>query len=120
MKKKYLVEGMSCSACSSSVERVVKKIKGVKNASVNLTAKLLVVEGEFLDAEIFTAVKKAGFTPSLYNIKTEKKTLTFRQVDFEDDENKALEIGKIVYNHLKCVHMHSHSLLRILLIRFYH
>ena len=64
MKKKYLVEGKSCSACSSSVERVVKKIKGVKSASVNLTAKLLVVEGEFSDAEIFTAVKKAGFTPA--------------------------------------------------------
>lgn len=74
MKKKYLVEGMSCSACSSSVERVVKKIKGVKNASVNLTAKLLVVEGEFTDAEIFTAVKKAGFTPSLYNIDSNQAT----------------------------------------------
>ncbi len=71
MKKKYLVEGMSCSACSSSVERVVKKIKGVKNASVNLTAKLLVVDGDFTDADIFNAVKKAGFTPSLYNINTE-------------------------------------------------
>ena len=32
--KKYIVEGMSCSACSASVERVVNKINGVKNASV--------------------------------------------------------------------------------------
>ncbi len=70
MKKKFLVEGMSCSACSSSVERVVKKVNGVKNASVNLTAKLLLVEGEFSDVDVFNAVKKAGFTPSYYKIES--------------------------------------------------
>ena len=82
MKKKYLVDGMSCSACSSSVERVVKRIKGVENATVNLTAKLLVVEGKFTDSEVFTAVKKAGFTLSYYTNTTKEnpKTDLFKRI----------------------------------------
>ena len=44
MKKKYTVNGMMCSACSSSVERVVKRIKGVNSVAVNLNSKLLAVE----------------------------------------------------------------------------
>ncbi len=68
MKKRYIVNGMSCTACSSAVERVVKKIDGVKSATVNLTSKLLVVEGNTInDNLIFLAVKKAGFSATLYN-----------------------------------------------------
>ena len=33
----YNIEGMSCAACSSAVERVTRKIEGVENSSVNLT-----------------------------------------------------------------------------------
>ncbi len=66
--KKYIVEGMSCSACSSSVERVVNKINGVKNASVNLTSKILRVQAEngVADETIIKAVSKAGFTATIY------------------------------------------------------
>ncbi|MBO5851622.1 MAG: copper-translocating P-type ATPase [Clostridia bacterium] len=68
MKKRYIVNGMSCTACSNAVERVVKKIDGVKSATVNLTSKLLVVEGDVIsDNLIFLAVKKAGFSATLYN-----------------------------------------------------
>jgi len=64
MLKKFKVEGMSCSACSSAVERVVGRINGVKKAEVNLMAKLLRCEfDETLVTEdmIITAVSKAGF-----------------------------------------------------------
>ena len=63
MKKKYTVNGMMCSACSSSVERVVKRIKGVNSVAVNLNSKLLAVEcdNQVTDDMIITAVKKAGF-----------------------------------------------------------
>ncbi len=66
--KKYVVEGMSCSACSSSVERVVNKIVGVKNASVNLTTKILIVQAEnsVTDDVVIKAVSKAGFTATIY------------------------------------------------------
>lgn len=66
MKVKFSVEGMSCAACSASVERVSKRVEGVTNAEVNLLAKTLVVECEKdtpeLRQKIITAVEKAGFT----------------------------------------------------------
>ena len=66
MKSKYIVEGMTCSACSSRVERVVKKVDGVTNATVNLTTKVLLVEGNADKEKIFSVIKKAGFTPKEY------------------------------------------------------
>lgn len=38
MEKRVIlpVEGMSCASCSSTVEKVVSKLEGVKKASVNL------------------------------------------------------------------------------------
>ncbi|MBQ3234908.1 MAG: copper-translocating P-type ATPase [Clostridia bacterium] len=66
MKTKITVLGMSCSACSSAVERAVSKVSGVISATVNLTQKLLVVEGEFDYNEIVKAVKKAGFKAVKY------------------------------------------------------
>ena len=88
MKKRYIVNGMSCTACSSAVERVVKKVDGVNNASVNLTSKLLVVEGtSFNDNSIFLAVKKAGFSATLYsdsveNVKSSAKLRLILSIAF--------------------------------------
>ena len=65
MKLKFTVEGMSCAACSASVERVTRKIEGVKEASVNLLAKTLIVETDNdspeLRAVICEKIAKAGF-----------------------------------------------------------
>jgi len=39
MKTKTLaIEGMTCAACSTAVERAVRKLPGVREANVNLTA----------------------------------------------------------------------------------
>src|SRR5690606_16176284 len=43
-KKTLLVEGMTCSACSARVEKVLSRIDGVKFASVNLSTNKAVVE----------------------------------------------------------------------------
>lgn len=65
MKVKFSVEGMSCAACSASVERVSGRVEGVTKAEVNLLAKTLVVECENdtpeLREKICAAVEKAGF-----------------------------------------------------------
>ncbi len=56
---------MSCAACSASVERVTRRIDGVKEASVNLLAKTLVVDAENtpeIREKICNAVARAGFT----------------------------------------------------------
>ncbi|MBR6682854.1 MAG: heavy-metal-associated domain-containing protein, partial [Firmicutes bacterium] len=36
MKEKYNVTGMTCSACSSRVDKCVRKLDGVKDVNVNL------------------------------------------------------------------------------------
>lgn len=68
MKLKFTVEGMSCAACSASVERVTKRLDGVSDASVNLLAKTLTVEAvdgvDDITERVCTAVAKAGFSAS--------------------------------------------------------
>ena len=56
--------GMSCSACSSHVEKCVSKLKGVSKVSVNLLAGNMQVDYDetvLKDGDIVKAVKKAGY-----------------------------------------------------------
>ncbi len=74
MKYKFTIKGMSCSACSSSVERVVRKLDGIISADVSLTQELLTVESERdLSENIIKAVKKAGFKAYAYKPFEEKE-----------------------------------------------
>ena len=60
----YIIEGMSCAACSAAVERVTRKIDGVENSQVNLiTNKMNITydEGKVTPERIRAAVEKAGF-----------------------------------------------------------
>ena len=41
--KTFKVEGMTCSACANRVERVTRKIEGVKDVSVNFATENLTV-----------------------------------------------------------------------------
>ena len=57
------IEGMSCAACVGRVEKVLKRVPGVVDASVNLAARSAHVEtaGGVAPAALIEAVKKAGF-----------------------------------------------------------
>ena len=44
MKEKFDVTGMTCSACSSRVEKCVSKLEGIENVSVNLLTNSMQVE----------------------------------------------------------------------------
>ena len=60
------IEGMSCAACSSSVERALKRVEGVKSVSVNLATNRSKIEFDDEIAKISDlkiAIAKAGFTP---------------------------------------------------------
>lgn len=64
----YHIEGMSCAACSSAVERVTRKLKGVESSNVNLTTnKMTVTYDDSMVSQdmIEEKVKKAGFTAAL-------------------------------------------------------
>lgn len=67
-KKIFIVEGMSCSACSASVERAVGRVEGVESASVNLLGKTMLCtfdEDKTNAEDIIRAVTKAGFEARL-------------------------------------------------------
>lgn len=64
----YNIEGMSCAACSSAVERVTRKLAGVEQSSVNLTtAKMTITYDEAVVTPqmITDKVERAGFYASL-------------------------------------------------------
>lgn len=62
MIKEYSISGMTCAACSSSVERAVKKLDGVSAVSVNLSSERLTVRSECdMTERIFSAVTKLGY-----------------------------------------------------------
>ena len=44
MKEKFNIEGMSCSACSSSIQKAVGNLKGVKDVTVNLLSNYMIVD----------------------------------------------------------------------------
>ena len=67
-KEKYAVTGMTCSACSSHVEKSVCKLPGMDEVTVNLlTNSMQVVYDEALctESQIIDAVEKAGYGASL-------------------------------------------------------
>lgn len=64
MQERYHITGMTCSACSSHVEKAVNKLEGVERASVNLLTETMDVaydEGQLGGQDIIKAVEKAGY-----------------------------------------------------------
>ncbi|MBQ3115580.1 MAG: cadmium-translocating P-type ATPase [Clostridia bacterium] len=69
MIKKFTIGGMSCSACSSGIERNVKKLNGVKDVNVSLLSKQMQVEFDetvIIPERIIECVKKLGYTAHEY------------------------------------------------------
>ncbi len=66
---KYRVTGMTCSACSSRVEKCVSKLEGAEKVSVNLLTGTMQVSYDpntLGDADVIKAVTDAGYGASLY------------------------------------------------------
>lgn len=77
MQVKFNIIGMSCSACSARIEKVVSKIDGVKKVEVNLLTNSMIVQIEQKEKiqEIIEKVKKAGYGAEIFkeNKKEEQK-----------------------------------------------
>ena len=63
MNKTYRIEGMHCSACAASVEKILKRQPAVEDASVNLVMEEAVVSftDGFDEKAAMQAVEKGGF-----------------------------------------------------------
>lgn len=76
--KTFVISGMTCAACVRAVERAVKKLDGIAEASVNIATEKLVIEmdPDKLDkGDIIQAVEKAGYGAE-EEIPFEQKTLS--------------------------------------------
>lgn len=80
MKKEcYLIKGMTCASCSSAVERVTRKMDGVKESQVNLATNRMTIEydeDKVNPEAIIAKVERAGFEAELEipeEIKKEKE-----------------------------------------------
>ena len=68
-EEKYEIEGMHCAACSTSVERVTRKLPGVARSDVNLTTGMMTIDYDetlVKPEDILQKVKKAGFGAKLH------------------------------------------------------
>ncbi len=66
----YDIVGMHCAACSSSIERVTRRLPGVEESNVNLPLNRLTIrydETQVSSEDIIAKIKKAGFSASLKN-----------------------------------------------------
>ena len=64
MDKKYDITGMTCSACSSGIERAVGKLDGVNRCEVSLMGKTMKVEFDesvLSEEEVVATVKSLGY-----------------------------------------------------------
>ncbi|MCI6190482.1 MAG: cadmium-translocating P-type ATPase [Clostridium sp.] len=69
MNKKFNVIGMTCSACSASVEKAVKKLEGINSVNVNLLTNSMIVDYDeeiSNESKIIEAVTSAGYGASVF------------------------------------------------------
>ena len=92
----YDIQGMSCAACSSAVERVTRKLPGVEESNVNLTTAKMVItydEKQVNPELICEKVEKAGFHANLYRKEEAKDE---REVWKEKEENLKKEKQRLI------------------------
>ncbi len=89
MEKNVNIDGMSCAACSSSIERVIGKMDGVNRVSVNLTTNSAVIdfdEGVVDFDSIVNKIHKLGFSvPTGIDFSMSKKTEDIRNIEIHVD-----------------------------------
>lgn len=62
--KTYKIEGMTCAACSSAVERAFRKVEGAEQVNVNLATEKMSIqfdEEKVSEEDIFKTVERAGY-----------------------------------------------------------
>ena len=70
MKEKFTITGMTCSACSSGIERMVCRLNGVKKADVSLMGESMLVEyneDAITSEEIIHAVVDLGYGATIFD-----------------------------------------------------
>ena len=59
----FPIDGMTCAACVSRLEKVIGRVDGVEKVTVNLATHRATVDGTAHWEAVFSAVSRAGYTP---------------------------------------------------------
>ncbi len=98
MKKDFNVSGMTCSACSIRVEKVVSKLEGVDQVSVNLLTHSMqvTIQSEKQIQEIEEAVHQAGYqAKAIQNPHTTKQKIEENVVSTTQSMKSRMKISII-------------------------
>ncbi len=97
MVQKFDIVGMSCSACSANVERVLNRLEGLNSVSVNLLNNNMLVdydENVLTEADIVATVDNAGF--EAYPVREAQKKATPEKKDVAKEELDVMKSRLII------------------------
>lgn len=92
--KNLLIEGMTCAACSTRVDKALNKIEGIVKANVNLATNKATVQypsGVLTDEDLIQVIEKAG-----YKAEIEVERDLDREKELREKEIKSLKTSFIV------------------------
>ncbi|MBK5201148.1 MAG: copper-translocating P-type ATPase [Spirochaetaceae bacterium] len=93
IKEEYIIEGMSCAACSATIEKVTRKLEGVDESNVNLTTNKMTItydDTKVNKDSIEDKVTKAGY--GIKRIDGKTGTIENKKIEIDDDEKKEEKI----------------------------
>lgn len=68
-KKELSIRGMHCASCAANIEKALKQVDGVEEASVNFATERAVIHGEHVsDRQLIFAVEQAGYQAEKYEM----------------------------------------------------
>lgn len=112
MKRKFAIQGMTCSSCQAHVEKAVSKLEGMQKVNVNLLSNNMMVEYDekiLTDTEIIKAVVNAGYGATIIENNQEKNTSKTKAVSQDDhlkNMKKRLIFSIIFWIPLMYISMH--------------
>lgn len=100
MKKTFIVTGMTCSACSATVDKNVSKLNGVNSVNVNLLSNKMIVDYDqaiLSDDEIIAKVISCGYNASLEDADVSKNNKSIDKTKDEMDNMKKRLIISFIF-----------------------
>ncbi len=93
IKEEYIIEGMSCAACSATVEKVTRKLDGVEESSVNLTTNKMTITYDDTKVDkdsIEDKVIKAGY--GIKRIDSITGSIENKKEEIDEEEKSELKV----------------------------
>lgn len=115
MKDNFLIQGMSCAACSARLEKVLSRQDGVAKANVNLSsnrARVIYDENVISRDDILETISKAGFTGYYQESRDIEKERELREKEIKTLKRDfiislifALPLFSVMFFHMAGIHV---------------